>query len=81
MKSVKGRGGLTHGRGMHDTVQHIWTNTMTDCASIHFAMSAVTGFSTSMSDHVEVAAARSGEMVVIWQKSTTTCWPTVHLDF
>jgi len=27
MKSLKGRGGLTRGRGMHKTVRHVWTST------------------------------------------------------
>jgi len=59
MKSVKSRGGLTHGRGMHETVRQIWTTTMSTCAAIHFAMSSLTGLDHSATEHVEVGAARN----------------------
>jgi len=58
MKSVKGRGGLTRGRGMHETVRHVWTSTMSNCASVHFAMSCLTGTDHDTSDHCEVRPAR-----------------------
>ena len=58
MKSVKGRGGLTRGRGMHSSVRYAWTNTMSQCASIHLAMSTVTGLNDRDHEHVEVSNAR-----------------------
>ena len=39
MRSIKGRGGLTRGRGIHETVRTVWVNTMTECAQVHVAMS------------------------------------------
>lgn len=58
MKSAKGRGGLTRGRGMHDTVRHTWTSTMSECAGIHLAMITATGLLNDASDHAEVGEAR-----------------------
>ena len=58
MKSVKGRGGLTRGRGMHSSVRYAWTNTMSECASIHLAMSTLTGLNDRDHEHVEVTNAR-----------------------
>ena len=58
IKSVKGRGGLTHGRGMHSSVRYAWTNTISHCASIHLAMSTVTGLNDCDHEHVEVSNAR-----------------------
>ena len=31
MRSIKGRGGLTRGRGMHETVKTVWINTVREC--------------------------------------------------
>ena len=58
MRSVKGRGGLTRGRGMHETVRSIWVNTLSVCASVHLAMATLTGLDSRQTDHSEVASAR-----------------------
>ena len=58
MRSIKGRGGLTRGRGMHETVRTVWVNTMTECAQMHVAMSRLTDLCRSEVDHVEVSASR-----------------------
>ena len=31
MRSIKGRGGLTRGRGIHETVRTVWVNTVREC--------------------------------------------------
>ena len=31
MRSIKGRGGLTRVRGMHETVKTVWINTVREC--------------------------------------------------
>lgn len=58
MKSVKSRGGLTRGRGMHDCVRSVWVSTMHECANMHLAMSSMTGTCSGSEGHVEVRAAR-----------------------
>jgi len=68
MKSAKGRGGLTRGRGMHDSVRHTWTSTMSECASIHLAMSSVTGLLSQNLEHSEIGQARIGRDLKDLQK-------------
>lgn len=63
MKSVKGRGGLTHRRGMHDSVRHTWTSTLSIFAGFHFAMKLNNIFDSS-DDHVEIGSARMKRDVV-----------------
>jgi len=31
MRSIKGHGGLTRGRGIHETVRTVWVNTVREC--------------------------------------------------
>jgi len=38
MKSLKSQGGLTHGRGMSESVQLTWLKTMHKCATMHSAI-------------------------------------------
>lgn len=64
MKSVKGRGGLTHGRGMHDSVRHTWTSTLSIFAGFHFAMMKLNNLFDSSDDHVEIGSARIKRDVV-----------------
>jgi hypothetical protein len=58
MKCGKSQGGLTRGRGMHETVQISWLSTVADCASIHSAMSNVTRTERHVEEHVEVGSSR-----------------------
>jgi hypothetical protein len=58
MKWAKGRGGLTLGRGMHDSARAMWVNTLSECTTIHMAMSAFTGLDGQSSDHAELGKAR-----------------------
>ena len=62
MKSVKSRGGLTRGRGMHKTVRHVWTTTMNWFSTIDYAMTKLTGVHDNAGDHVEVGAARKVQL-------------------
>ena len=43
---------------MHETVRTTWTSTLTDCASVHAALSQVTDTDHSTLQHVEVGATR-----------------------
>ncbi|KAK6181746.1 hypothetical protein SNE40_009537 [Patella caerulea] len=43
MSRLKGRGGLTHGRGLTESVRHMWIYTMHHFAEFHDAMTSLTG--------------------------------------
>ena len=50
MRSVKSRGGLTRGRGMNESVRHMWGLTLIYSASMHDAMINLTGIFTKSSE-------------------------------
>ena len=50
MRSVKSRGGLTRGRGMNESVRHVWGLTLIYSASMHDAMINLTGIFTKSSE-------------------------------
>ena len=62
MKAVKGRGGLTHGRGMTDSVRSLWVHSMHKCASVHSAITVLAGCDlpddSTKSCHVELGHSR-----------------------
>jgi hypothetical protein len=58
MKSVKSRGGLTHGRGVHDTVRCVWLKTMSEIARINSAISTLAGLHHVNNECVELGGAR-----------------------
>ena len=59
MRSVKSRGGLTRGRGMNESVRHMWVLTLNYSASIHDAMTNLTGIVTKSSEqHIDLRASR-----------------------
>ena len=59
MCSLKSRGGLTHGRGLSESVRHQWVFTMPICASIHDAMTLRTQKKLHTSkQHVDLGSAR-----------------------
>ena len=58
MCSGKSQGGLTHGRGMTETVRTTWLSTLTECSSIHAAMVSLTDVEKRTVEHVEVSDAR-----------------------
>src|ERR1051325_10949592 len=55
MRSVKSRGGLTHGRGMTESVRLMWVNTMHICSSIHSTLTSLMDLNRSCdeSQHIE----------------------------
>ena len=59
MKSIKGRSGLTRGRGMEENVRLQWVHSMHQCASIHLALASMTGVESSNPKHVDVGLARA----------------------
>ena len=59
MRGLKSRGGLTHGRGVTESVRLMWIKTMHRCADIHSAMSDLTGLLHKTSEqHAELEYSR-----------------------
>ena len=59
MRSVKSRGGLTRGRGMNESVRHMWGLTLIYSASMHDAMINLTGiFTKSSEQHIDLRPSR-----------------------
>ena len=59
MRSIKSRGGLTTGRGMTESVRHMWVLSLNYSAAIHDAMTELTGVSTKTSEqHVDIGTTR-----------------------
>lgn len=59
MRSIKSRGGLTHGRGVQDTLRSVWLKTMAECAKIRMSMSHFLGFDRVNDEHKDVSKART----------------------
>jgi len=53
MKSLKSQGGLTHGRGLTDSVRLTWVKTMHKCATMHYAMAALTNIGSDDVQHAD----------------------------
>jgi len=60
MKAVKGRGrGLTHGRGVDESIRTVWVQSMHQCASITLATMNLSGLhSDSLQGHRELGRSR-----------------------
>jgi hypothetical protein len=58
MHSIKGRGGLTRGRGLTETVRSLWVNTAHHMADVDMAMSSLLGLNADDGEHVEVGGTR-----------------------
>ena len=59
MKSLKSRGGLTRGRGLTESVRALWVNAMHMCATVHSAMTSITGNDNCTShQHKELGVSR-----------------------
>ena len=55
MRTIKSRGGLTHGRGLSESTRDLWVRTMHKCAAVHETMSQLTGEEHITSEqHVEL---------------------------
>ena len=61
MRSVKARGGLTHGRGLTDSVRNTWICSLGRCASIRSAVGSLAKLESSSHDigHVDSGTART----------------------
>ena len=53
MKSLESRGGLTHGRGLTESVRTLWVNSHYACSLIYSAMITLTSNQTASSYHHE----------------------------
>jgi hypothetical protein len=58
MKSIKGRGGLSHGRGFDENVAKLWLKSRGECAKINSVMNDLVGLSSVHSEHTDVSKAR-----------------------
>ena len=59
MRSLKCKGGLTHGRGFTDEVRNLWVWSINHSASVHEAMSSLSGIKVTSSDqHAEMSPKR-----------------------
>jgi hypothetical protein len=58
MKAVKGRGGLTRGRGFNDSVRTMWISTAHHLGNVHLAMSSVVGMTDGTDEHMDVGMSR-----------------------
>ena len=59
MRSIKSRGGLTEGRGMTESVRHLWVLSLSHSASIHSALMQLTGAQIQSSEqHIEMGPTR-----------------------
>ena len=58
MRSIKAAGGLTHGRGMAESVRVTWLSTLPECSSIHSALTQITRTERNTSELVEASASR-----------------------
>ena len=58
MRSLKTRGGLTHGRGMTDSIRLQWVYAMPHLVAVHNAMTGLTGKERSGFEHQELGSAR-----------------------
>jgi len=59
MKSIKSRGGLTHGRGLTESVRLQWVLSTHKCAAVHRSMTTLTGLNNDTSyQHIDLGATR-----------------------
>ena len=80
MRAVKGRGGLTHGRGMTESVRSVWVHSMHKCASVHAAISCLADCDiTCDANHVDQGNARASRDYADLKKVLE--WFAVHNPF
>ena len=59
MRGLKSRGGLTHGRGLTESVRHQWIHSLHRCVAVHDAMTTLTNLKTKSSEqHVDLGKTR-----------------------
>ena len=78
MRSIKSRGGLTRGSGVHESARTVWINTAHRCSTIHEALSKLTNTVHRTSEqHAEIGASRQKrdnkdlETVMEWFKENS----------
>ena len=54
MRAIKGRGGLTHGRGIDENVRLTWVHSIHQCASIHMTLNSLTGIEVVNQQHIDL---------------------------
>ena len=59
MRSLKSRGGLTHGRGIAESVRNLWISSMHRCTGIHNTMGNLTHqLHRTSEQHIELSSSR-----------------------
>ena len=60
MRGIKSKGGLTHGRGLTDSVRIIWVRSLHKCTAVYSALNQLTDLEHSSDDvqHVELSRSR-----------------------
>ena len=59
MRSIKTRVGLTRGRGMSESVRHLWVLSLSHCAGVHDAMMDLSGLTVKTSEqHTDASEPR-----------------------
>ena len=80
MRSIKSRGGLTGGRGMTESVCHVWVLSLCHVAMIHDAMLQLTGAAVKSSEqHQEMGTSRTKQDYQDCQK--LLAWLTLRNPF
>ena len=59
MRAIKGRGGVTHGRGMDENVWLTWLHSMHQHASVHMALNSLTAIEVVNQQHIDLGSARA----------------------
>ena len=58
MRTIKGRSGLTRGRGLTDSVRCLWIGTLHHSAAVHLSLSELTGLNPVSQQHVDIGLSR-----------------------
>jgi len=58
MKTIKGRSGMTRGRGLTESVHMLWIGTLHHTAAVHLCLSETTSLHSASQQHVDVGASR-----------------------
>jgi len=58
MKAIKSRGGLTHGRGLSESVRILWVKTMHKSAGVFSSLNSFTEFGNTEVSHIDLGDSR-----------------------
>jgi len=59
MRGIKSKAGLTHGRGLTDSVRMIWVRSLHKCTEVYSAVNKLTNLDNSSDDVQHVDQSRS----------------------